>query len=78
MLPDLIRTIANIYIVLIIVRAVLSWFNTDPYHPANRALMSITEPLLGPIRRIIPMTGVDFSPLIAILLIQLVVRLVAY
>jgi YggT family protein len=45
----------------------------DPYHPIRRAIDGIVEPMLSPIRRIIPLVGMlDFSPLVLILLIQLI------
>ncbi|HZS87479.1 MAG TPA: YggT family protein [Chloroflexota bacterium] len=57
----------------IIIRALLSWFSISGSQPLFRLLMEITEPILAPIRRILPGgMMLDFSPLIAILLIQLV------
>lgn len=59
----------------IIARALLSWFNLDPMNPLIQVLNSITEPILDPIRRIMPRLGMfDLSPLIAILLLQFVSR----
>jgi len=57
----------------IIIRALLSWFSISPTQPLFRLLMEITEPVLAPIRRILPGgMMLDFSPLIAILLIQII------
>jgi YggT family protein len=57
----------------IIARALLSWFNLDPRSPLVQALDSITAPILEPIRRIMPRIGmIDFSPLVAIILLQVV------
>lgn len=57
---------------LIIVRIVISFLATDSYHPAFPLLMQLTEPLLRPLRRLIPPVGpFDLSPLIATLLIML-------
>ncbi|MEX2247372.1 MAG: YggT family protein [Dehalococcoidia bacterium] len=54
-------------------RAILSWFNMDPRSPLIQALNSVTEPILEPIRRIMPRLGmIDLSPLVAILLLQFV------
>ena len=51
-------------------RAILSWFQMDPRNPLIQALDSITDPILEPIRRIMPRLGmIDLSPLVAILLI---------
>ena len=54
---------------LVIIRAVLSWVNPDPYNPIVQFIERTTEPLLLPFRRIIPpyKTGIDFSPLFALL-----------
>ncbi|MCY3555759.1 MAG: YggT family protein [Gemmatimonadetes bacterium] len=46
--------ILRIYLVLIIVRAIMSWFNPDPASPLVRLLTWLTEPVLLPFRRIIP------------------------
>jgi len=61
----------NLYMWIIIGRAVISWVNPDPYNPIVRFLHSVTEPVLYPIRRRLPMNfgGFDFSPVIAILAI---------
>jgi YggT family protein len=63
--------ILNIYMWLIVVRAIASWFAMDPYNPIYHFLIRITEPVLGYIRRILPFrTGtIDISPIIAILAI---------
>lgn len=54
---------------LIIIRAVISWFNPDPYNFLVQLLYKLTEPILYPFRRIIPMynIGIDISPILAIL-----------
>ena len=56
---------------VIIGRAVISWVNADPYNPIVRFLYEITEPVLGRIRRVIPvsMGSIDFSPVIVIIII---------
>jgi YggT family protein len=57
---------------MVLVSVILSYF-MDPYHPVRRFLDRIVEPMLAPIRRIVPLIGMlDFSPLILIILIQLV------
>ena len=57
------------YYWIIIVRAIISWVNPDPWNPIVQFLQRVTEPVLAPIRRILPMGrwGIDFSPLVAIL-----------
>jgi YggT family protein len=61
----------------IVARAVISWFRVSPYHPVAQFLDQLTEPILAPLRRVIPSIGmVDISPLVAILLLQVVQQLV--
>jgi YggT family protein len=56
---------------LVIIAVILSYF-MDPYHPIRRAVDSVVEPMLAPIRRVVPHVGMlDFSPFILLLLIQL-------
>ncbi len=73
MLSALLRTINlafTLYSFAIIARSLLPWFRVDPYHPAVQFLIQITEPLLAPIRRSIPlMGGLDFSPMVALLIL---------
>lgn len=61
----------NIYMWIIIIRALLSWVNPDPYNPIVRTLYSITDPVLNVIRRRLPVVfgAVDLSPLLLILFI---------
>jgi YggT family protein len=55
----------------IFVRAIVSWFNIDPRNPLIEILDQITEPLLAPLRRIVPRLGmIDITPLVAIILLQ--------
>lgn len=59
-----------IYMWIIIIAALISWVNPDPYNPIVRFLHRVTEPFLRRIRRYLPVNlGIDFSPLIAILII---------
>lgn len=62
---DYLLTIVNW---MIIIRALLSWVNPDPYNNIVRFLYSVTEPLLTPFRRIVPVysMGIDFSPIFAL------------
>ncbi len=61
----------TIYMYIIIARALISWVNPDPYNPIVQFLYRITEPVLNPIRRLIPIykIGVDISPIIVIMVI---------
>ncbi len=54
-------------------RALLSWFPIDPRNPLVTLLYDITEPILEPLRRVIPRLGmIDITPLVAILLVQVI------
>jgi YggT family protein len=61
----------TVYMWIIIIRAVLSWVNPDPYNPVVRLLYQITEPVMALVRRWIPLRGmgIDLSPMIIILAI---------
>jgi len=61
----------SLYMWIIIARAIISWVNPDPYNPIVRFLYSVTEPVLYNVRRRIPIYfgGIDFSPIIVILVI---------
>ncbi|MCU0666764.1 MAG: YggT family protein [Candidatus Omnitrophica bacterium] len=57
---------------LILIRALISWVNPDPFNPIVQFLQAVTEPILAPIRRILPFgmqMGIDISPVIAFLAI---------
>ena len=59
------------YMWIIIIRAVLSWVNPDPFNPIVRFLYQVTEPVLRPIRRRLPtfQLGLDLSPMVVLLAI---------
>jgi YggT family protein len=61
----------TVYMWIIIIRAVLSWVNPDPYNPIVRLLYQITEPVMALVRRWIPLRGmgIDLSPMIIVLAI---------
>jgi YggT family protein len=67
----LLDLVLNLYMWVIILRAAVSWVNPDPYHPFVRFLYSVTEPVLSPVRRRVPLLagGLDLSPLLVILAI---------
>ena len=64
-------TVLTIYMWIIIIRAVLSWVNPDPYNPIVRFIHQVTEPVMYRVRRWIPIggMGIDFSPIIILLVI---------
>ncbi len=63
--------VLTIYMWVIIIRALISWVNPDPYNAIVQILTRLTEPVLRPIRKLVPpyKVGIDFSPLIAVLII---------
>jgi YggT family protein len=72
---QLINIIAQLITLLVIVQVALSYF-MSPFHPVRQSIDRLVEPLLAPIRRLLPQTGMlDFSPLILIVLVQIVARL---
>lgn len=63
---------------LLIAYVVLSYF-MDPYHPVRRTVNQLVDPVLDPIRRLLPQTGMlDFSPLVALILVQVIERVIRY
>lgn len=76
-IETIIRVAIEVLDWLIIARVLLSWVSHDPGNPVIRFIYEITEPILAPIRRIMPRGAMplDFSPFVAILVLQLVQRL---
>lgn len=70
-LIQLINIISQVIILLVIIKVILSYF-MDPYHPVRQTIDGLVEPMLAPIRRVVPLIGMfDFSPLILIILVQI-------
>ncbi len=79
---DLIFSILSTFLTImmwaIVGRAILSWFDPRGSNPISRFLIEFTEPVIAPIRSFMPRLGmIDLSPLIAILLIQLLRMMLA-
>ena len=68
-LASVLQMLLSVYMWIIVIRALISWVNPDPYNPIVQFLRSATDPLLYRVRRWIPINfgGIDFSPLIVIL-----------
>ena len=66
-----IEILLNIYMWIVIARALISWVNPDPYNPIVRLLYQVTEPVMALVRRWIPFRGmgIDLSPMIILLAI---------
>jgi len=74
---ELLSKFVYLYMFAIIIQAVASWVAPGSYNPVLGLIGSLTEPLLRPIRRVLPnLGGLDLSPLVAIVLLQLVLMLV--
>ena len=67
-IPELISLIINIFLFAILIQVILSWINPGTLNPAVGLIHSLTEPLLGPVRRRMPdMGGLDLSPMVVML-----------
>jgi YggT family protein len=77
---QLIHFLFDLYKFIIIVKVVTSWIHIDPYHPIVIWVDRLTEPVLEPIRRMIPFEriGLDLSPLVALFGLQILERLIMY
>jgi len=72
-LAELISLMLNIFLVAIIAQVILSWVAPQGYNPIISLIYSLTEPVLRPARRILPpISGIDFSPLLVFLVMQLI------
>ncbi|MEY1660703.1 YggT family protein [Isoalcanivorax beigongshangi] len=70
--------IINYFFFAILVRVILSWVAPDPYHPFAAIMTQVTEPLLGPVRKVLPnLGGLDLSPLVVLLGLQFLMVLFA-
>jgi YggT family protein len=73
LITTFISILGNVLFFAILIRALLSWFMPNDGTGLTRVLQDITEPVLQPIRRILPpVSGIDFSPIVAMVLIQVV------
>ena len=69
-LAYLVNAVLTVMYCLVFVRALLSWVSPDPFNPIVQFLQRATEPVLEPIRRLLPPLGIDLSPIIAFFGIQ--------
>lgn len=69
-IANILDTVLNLYSWIVIISALLSWVNPDPYNPIVRFLRGVTEPVFYRVRRLLPFTyvsGVDLSPIVVLL-----------
>lgn len=72
-LYDFVIIFFNVLSLAILARVLVLWFNLSPYHPIVTLLREVTEPILAPLRRVVPSVGmVDISPIIALILLQII------
>jgi len=77
-LVQLLSLISTLFWLLMLARMILSWGNIDRYNPIVNFVYQVTEPVLAPIRSVLPSTGMlDFSPMVAILLVEVVTRVLS-
>lgn len=72
-LANVLDVVLEIFYWLLLIRALISWVSPDPFNPIVQFLYKVTEPVLYPIRKMLPFSlklGIDISPLIAFLLIM--------
>ena len=70
-LASVVNMVLTLYMWILIIRAIISWVNPDPYNPIVKFLRSMTDPVLYRVRRILPVSfgGFDVSPIVVILAI---------
>ncbi|MCK5810312.1 MAG: YggT family protein [Cocleimonas sp.] len=74
---DLIKVVIWVYIISLIVQAVMSWVGSAHGNPVAPLIQSLTDPLLRPIRRVVPNIGaMDLSPMVAILLLNILLIII--
>jgi len=67
-IAGLLHVVLSAVVIVVVARAVLSWVSPDPYNPIVRIIIQISEPLLYPVRRRLPVLGgMDLSPIVVIL-----------
>ena len=73
----ILTTILSLYWYVILARVLMSWFNPNPHNPIVDAIYRLTEPVLGPIRRLLPpMGGFDLSPLVVFFILLFLQRFI--
>lgn len=77
-LGQMVLMLIQVYIFIVVARAVISWVGPDPYNPIVRFLYNATDPVLQRIRRVLPLqfSGVDLSPLALLFALYFVQRLI--
>ncbi|MDG2005796.1 MAG: YggT family protein [Thermodesulfobacteriota bacteirum] len=70
-IANVLNLILSLFVWLIIIRALISWFNPDPYNTLFQFLYRITEPVLSIVRNAMPnLGGIDISPIVVLLAVE--------
>ncbi len=73
----LVQLLFDLYIIVLLARVLLSWVQVDPRNPLVNLIHQLTEPLLAPIRRMLPPSGpLDFSPMVALIVVWVAEQIV--
>jgi YggT family protein len=73
----LVQLLFDLYVIVLLARVLLSWVQVDPHNPIVNLINQLTEPLLAPIRRLLPQSGaLDFSPMIAFVVVLVAEQIV--
>ena len=76
-LANMIEMLIQVYSLIILARVLMSWINVDPNSQLGRVIFDLTEPVLAPVRNLMPpAAGLDFSPIIVMVLLQIVGQMV--
>ncbi len=74
---ELVQLLFGLYVIVLLARVLLSWVQVDPRNPIVNLINQLTEPLLAPIRRLLPQGGgLDFSPMVALIAVLVVEQIV--
>jgi len=76
---EIITWLLDLYVIVIIAAALITWVRPNPYNPIVRFLRQITEPVLRPVRQLVPpekLGGLDISPIIVIVIIRWIVPVI--
>ncbi len=73
----LVQLLFELYVVVLLARVLVSWVQVDPRNPLVNLINQLTEPLLAPIRRVLPQSGpMDFSPMVAFIVVLVAEQIV--
>ncbi|MGB0496337.1 MAG: YggT family protein [Kangiellaceae bacterium] len=78
-LVELLKSILHLFIFLIFIRIIMSWISPGGYNPVMAVIRQLSEPIIARFRKMLPpMSGFDFSPMIALIMIYFIINLINY